>query len=145
MKKTRLNLIIDGLLLLLVSAMAGMGLLMKYVLVPGYLRWEIYGRNVELFFLGLDRHEWGKIHLIIGYIFLGLLLLHVFLHWRMIIETYRKMIPNRLARRVTAAVLIIIIIALFTFSFFVKPTVSDGGRGKGPNQHQIELPEYPGS
>jgi hypothetical protein len=48
MKKAKLNLVIDALLLLCMAAMAGIGLLMKYVLVPGFKRWEIYGRNVEL-------------------------------------------------------------------------------------------------
>ncbi len=50
MEKSKLNLIIDGLLLLCIAAIVGIGLLIKYVLVPEYLRWGIYGRNVEMFF-----------------------------------------------------------------------------------------------
>jgi len=52
MEKSKLNLVIDALLLLCLAAIAGIGLLIKYVLVPGYQRWEIYGRNVSLFLLG---------------------------------------------------------------------------------------------
>jgi hypothetical protein len=59
MKKSKLNLIIDALLLVCMAAITGIGLLMKNVLVPGYKRWDIYGRNVELYFWGLDRHQWG--------------------------------------------------------------------------------------
>ena len=51
MKKSKLNLILDVLLMLCFAAIVGIGLLMKYVLVPGYLRWEIYGRNVSLFLI----------------------------------------------------------------------------------------------
>ncbi|MHC4076764.1 MAG: DUF4405 domain-containing protein [Planctomycetota bacterium] len=62
MKRAKLNLIIDALLLLCLAGIAGIGFLIKYVLVPGYQRWEIYGRNVSLFLWGLDRHQWGTIH-----------------------------------------------------------------------------------
>ena len=56
MEKSKLNLIIDGLLLLCITVIVGIGFLIKYVLVPGYQRWQIYNRNVDLFFWGLDRH-----------------------------------------------------------------------------------------
>ena len=84
MKKSKLNLILDALLLLCIAAIGGIGFLMKYVIVPGYLRWEIYGRNVDLFFWGMGRHEWGTIHLVIGFVFLALLVLHIALHWGML-------------------------------------------------------------
>ena len=139
MKKSKLNLIIDGLLLLCIAAIVGIGLLIKYVLVPGYLRWEIYGRNVEMFLWGLDRHQWGTIHLVIGIVFLALLILHVVLHWSMIIGIYRKLIPNRFARWITALILIFMTIFLLAFSYFVKPEVYEQGRGKGRGwqQHNI--------
>ena len=98
MKRAKLNLIIDALLLLCLAAIAGIGLLIKYVLVPGHQRWEIYGRNVSLFLWGLDRHQWGTIHFIIGLVFLSLLVLHVVLHWSMVVGVYRRLIPNRFAR-----------------------------------------------
>ena len=94
MKKSKLNLIIDAILLLCMAAIAGIGLLMKNVLVPGYKRWDIYGRNVELYFWGLDCHQWGTIHFIIELVLLALLVLHIALHWSMILGIYRKLIPN---------------------------------------------------
>ena len=115
MKRAKLNLIIDVLLLLCLAAIVGIGLLMKFVLVPGYQRWEIYGRNVSLFFCGLDRHQWGTIHFIIGLVFLSLLLLHVVLHWSMIVGIYRRLIPNRFARWVIALILICITALFFSF------------------------------
>ncbi len=72
MTRSKLNLITDGLMLLCMAAIAGIALLIKFVLVPGYQRWEIYGRNVELYFWGLDRHQWGTIHLLFGLVFIAL-------------------------------------------------------------------------
>ncbi len=135
-KKAELNLIIDGLLLLCIAASVGIGLLIKYVLVPGYLRWEIYGRNVEMFFWGLDRHQWGTIHLVIGIVFLALLILHVVLHWSIMISIYRKLIPNRFTRWITALILIIMTVALFAFSYFVNPEINEHGREKEHGRQQ---------
>ena len=139
MEKSKLNLIIDGLLLLCIAAIVGIGLLIKYVLVAGYLRWEIYGRNVEMFFWGLDRHQWGTIHLVIGIIFLALLILHIVLHWSVIICIYSKLMPNRFARWITALILIIMTIFLLAFSYFVKPEVYEQGRGKGQGWQQYDI------
>ena len=134
MKKSKLNLVIDALLLLCLAAIAGIGLLIKYVLVPGYQRWEIYGRNVSLFFWRLDRHQWGTIHFIIGLVFLALLVLHIVLHWQMIVGIYYKLIPNRFASWVIALILLVVTIILFAFPYFVKPEVIEQGRGKGRGQ-----------
>jgi len=134
MKRAKLNLIIDALLLLCLAAIAGIGLLIKYVLVPGYQLWEIYDRNVSLFFWEMDRHQWGTIHLIIGIVFIALLVLHVVLHWQMIVGIYRRLIPNRFARWITALILLVITIILFAFPYFVKPQVIEQGRGQGRGQ-----------
>ena len=141
-KKSELNLIIDGLLLLCIAAIAGIGLLIKYVLVPGYLRWESYGRNVEMFFWGLDRHKWGTIHLVIGIVFLALLMLHVALHWSMIIGIYRKLIPNRFARWIIALILILVTVVLFAFSYFVRPEINELTR-VGPKRRWQNLRATP--
>lgn len=143
MKKSKLNLVIDALLLLCIAAIAGIGLLMKYVLVPGYRRWEIYERNADLFFWGLDRHEWGTIHLVIGFVFLTLLILHVVLHWGIIVGIYRKLIPNGFVRYVVTVVLICLTILLLTFSFFAKPEVQERELGREPGRRQHGMPELP--
>ena len=131
MNKAKINLIVDSLLFLSIAAIVGIGLLMKYVLVPGYQRWEMYARNVDLLFRGLDRHDWGAVHYVIGLVFLALLVLHVVLHWGMIISISRKLIPNRLARRLLAVMLVTSAILLTAFSAFVKPEVQERGRGTG--------------
>jgi hypothetical protein len=64
--KPKLNLVIDAIMFIDLMAVAGLGFLMKYVLLPGYKINEVYGSGVELSFLGLDRHQWGPIHLILA-------------------------------------------------------------------------------
>lgn len=130
MRNAKLNLIIDALLLLCLASIAGIALLIKYVLVPGYQRWEIYGRNVGLFLWGMDRHQWGTIHFTIGVIFIALLVLHILLHWQMILGIYQKLVPNRIGRWVIAMILVVVTAFLFAFAYFVKPEVVEQGRGQ---------------
>jgi len=142
MKRTKLNLIIDALLLLCIAVIVGIGLLIKYVLVPGYQRWEIYERNVNLFLWGFDRHQWGTIHFIIGLVFITLLVLHIVLHWPMIVGIYRRLIPNRFARWIIALSLICVTILLLAFPYIVKPKIWEQGQGKGRGWQQYETPVY---
>ena len=34
---------------------------MKYVLIPGKETFAVYGRHVELYLWGMDRHDWGPL------------------------------------------------------------------------------------
>ena len=131
MIKAKINLIIDAFLFLAVAAIAGIGLLINYVLVPGVQRRVIYGRNVDLLFWGLNRHDWGAIHYVLGLVFLLLLVLHIVLHWGMIVGISRKLIPGRFARCLAAAILATLVILLTVFPAFVKPELREGGRGMG--------------
>ena len=103
--------------------------MMKFVLVPGYQRWEIYNRNVNLYFCGMDRNEWGAIHLTVTWIFFGLLILHIALHWGIIIGIYQKLIPNRFARYLIALVLICSTTLRLLFPVLVNPEIQEGGCG----------------
>ena len=118
---------------------------MQYVLVPGYQRWEIYNRNVDLYYWGMDRHEWGSIHFIIALVFLFLLIIHIALHWTMIINIYRKLIPNNLLRRVVAVIIILLVILLVTFPFFIKPQIQERGYGNIHVLQPLEPETYPDS
>jgi len=138
--KAKINLILDALLLLALGAMSGIGLLIKNVLVPGFRRWDIYGRNVELTFWGLGRHEWGMIHYAIGIGFAVLVVLHVVLHWPMVVAMGRKLIGHRLARRVAAVLLLAAAVALALLPILAKPEVHEPagrghGRGHGHGRH----------
>ena len=126
-EKSKINFTIDSLMLIIMMAIAGIGFLIKFILIPGKERWLIYGTNVELYWLGLDRHEWGTIHLWLGYILLSLLVLHIILHVKWIINTYARTIANSVLKNICALLFVILCLVLITFSFFTAPVVEDSG------------------
>jgi hypothetical protein len=121
--KGKVNLVLDALLFLALMAMVGIGLLMKYVLLPGREANAAYGRPVSLTLLGWDRHEWGSVHLVIGFVFLGLLGLHVALHWKTILCLLRRLVPQRAPRIVAASVFVLVGAVAASFALFVAPEV----------------------
>jgi len=135
MKKSKINFIIDSLMFLVMMTIGGIGLLMKYVLIPGREIWEKYGRRVDLNLLGLDRHEWGAVHFILGISLLALLVLHIYFHWNMIPGMFCKLIGGSKRRIIIAVVFIILSIFLIAFPLLVSPEVTEmGGRGKWHHQ-----------
>ena len=128
--KSKLNLVIDALMFLIIMAMAGLGFLMKYILIPGRERWVKYGRNVNLSLFGWDRHDWGDIHLDLGLIFLGLLVIHLILHWRQIVGLFQRFItPER--RTLVLIAFVVVALLLIYFPFLISPDISELGRGMG--------------
>jgi uncharacterized membrane protein len=121
---------------LCMSAIIGIGFLIKYTLVSGIERKQIYGQHVDLLFLNMNRHQWGTIHFILGLIFFGLLATHIFLHWKMITSAYQKLIETQKKKRVVALVFIIICTLLIILPFFVKPKLAPIKKG---NSSQVTL------
>lgn len=139
MDKSKVNLVIDALMFLCVMAMAGVGLLMKFVLLPGKETAAVYGRKVDLFLFGMEHHQWGTIHLIIAFVFLGLLTFHIILHWKMILSVYGRLLRSKVTRRIIATILVITGVFLAVFPLVVKPEVQEP-EGKG--RHQRESTGY---
>ena len=106
MRKPTLNFIINALMLFCMCAIIGIGFLIKYTLVSGQEQIIKYGNKVELSLFGMDRHEWGAIHLIVGYILIGLLLLHIILHWKVIISVYKRLLQKKPAIKFISIVFI---------------------------------------
>lgn len=131
MSKSKINFLIDSLMFLCMAAIAGIGLLMKLVLIPGEDRWIKYGKNIEIYILNMDRHQWGTVHLVIALVFLGLLLLHTILHWKLITGLFSKLINNKSTRKLIAIVFVFISVFLFLFAFFIKPEMGEIIRGQG--------------
>ena len=119
--KIKINFIVDLVMFAALMTMAGIGLLIKYVLIPGYKRNIIYGEDVELFYQGLDRHQWGTIHLTVSFIFLFLLILHITLHWKQIVSIYNRMIPKKNLRNVLATLFISITMLSGILPFMIQP------------------------
>ncbi len=143
--KAKLNFVINALMFICMTAIAGCGILMKFILIPGDERWVKYGKRVELSVLGMDRHEWGTIHLIIGFVLLGLLALHVILHWQVIVGVFQKLVENQKARRTIAPAFVVASLLLLIVPLAVKPDIQEMERGRsgqsGANNAAGE--EYP--
>lgn len=131
MNKSKLNFIIDIFMFICMTLIASIGFLIKFILIPGRESWEIYGKNVDLLLFGMDRHQWGTIHLYIAFILLALLVLHIFLHWKMIVGLYHKLITSPKIRKISFWIFMSVFIFLIVFPFAVNPKVVDRGLGKG--------------
>ncbi|MBN2166899.1 MAG: DUF4405 domain-containing protein [Marinilabiliaceae bacterium] len=123
--KTKLNLIIDIVMFINMMVVVGIGFFIKYVLVSGAERNLKYGRDVELYFWGFDRHQWGYIHLIAGFLLLFLLLLHIVFHWKMIVAFIRNYILNRFLRFVLIIVFVIVSVLFGVMPLMLKPEVRE--------------------
>lgn len=117
MKKSHSNLVIDAIMLFILMALIGIGLLTKYVLLTGQDKWDKFGDNLELTLFNLDRHDWNQIHFLLGISLFVLLVLHILLHWKMIICIYKSLIIKKTLRIILASTLFIISIALVIFPF----------------------------
>jgi len=135
-QKSKLNFIIDVLMFIVMMAIAGIGFLMKFVLVRGSQVWEIYGENLDLFLWGWDRHQWGTFHLILGYILIGLLILHIVFHWKQIGVMFKCIIAKKSFRIVLTIIFIILSLLFFLFAFIVDIDKITLKRGEG--RHRLE-------
>ncbi len=132
--KARINFFVDALMLLVGSLLAGTGFLMKYTLLPGFERAAMYGRNVDMFFLGFDRHQWGTLHLWLAFMLIALLVLHLVLHTSWIINMARTMIAGRTAQTIIISAFVLLCLIFMFFAVAVQPEVTDsldGGHGMG--------------
>ena len=134
MAKPKLNFIIDAAMFLCLMAMAGLGFLMKYTLPSGRDVWARYGSNLQLSWLGWDRHDWGDIHLYLAFTLLSLLVLHIILHWRQILGLFQRVVPDSRRRYRIALVFLLLSLLLIYFPFLITPDSKARGRGGGRSQ-----------
>lgn len=139
MNKSKVNFIIDVLMFIIMMAMAGQGFLLEYILVHGREVLGKYGLNADLYFFGLDRHGWGDIHLVLGFVLLGLLVLHIVLHWQMISVMYRRLITNSKSRKIITLLFIMINLLLIFFFLLFKPEFREFERGMGRGRNTLDL------
>lgn len=131
MRKSIINFSTNASMTLCMSAIIGIGFLIKYTLISGQERWDVYGRNVQLYWLGMDRHQWGMIHLILGFVLLGLLIVHIVFHWKIIENVYKKIIKEPLTKKVVALVFVILCLLMIVIPFFVQPEIENIKKGIG--------------
>jgi hypothetical protein len=128
--KPKLNFLIDALMFICMMAIAGLAFLMKFILIPGKERLAKYGRGVELLLLGMDRHSWGTIHLALGLVLLGLLVLHIILHWNPIVGLFQRLVDNQKARQIIAPAFVIVSLLFLIAPLAVKPEIQEIGKGR---------------
>ncbi|MCF8079292.1 MAG: DUF4405 domain-containing protein [Desulfobacterales bacterium] len=84
MKKNVLKYFINCLLFVHMCSIAALGLLLGFVIPKGG------ARGAQNLFLGLHRHEWGDIHLSLSLFFLVLLVVHILLGWKWVIQSTKN-------------------------------------------------------
>ena len=138
MKKAKLNLVIDVIMLIDMMALVGVGLLNRYVLLTGQEKWEKYGENLEFYLWGFDRHDWNYFHFILGLTLFGLLVLHIWFHWALILNIYKNLIKNKKTRVFAGLALAFVSLVLIIFPAFVQPETGEATSKGG--QYFREIP-----
>lgn len=111
-----INIIIDIILLLLLVTIGSTGFIMKYIMPSGHAVRHEGARSYASEVLGLGRHGWGDIHWVLSVLFLLFLVLHIALHWKMIVAIVKKILPNNAVRRT-----LWLVIAVITFALLICP------------------------
>ena len=81
MNRQKLNVLVDAVAFTAFAFLTTTGVLSRYVLPPGS------GRYATLW--GLNRHGWGDIHFWVAVVLLGVLTLHLALHWKWILYVFK--------------------------------------------------------
>lgn len=121
MPKSKISFAVDALMMLCVTAIAGLGFLYRHMAKGD----EALGSQFGLFWLGRGRHEWAELHFFLGIAFLVFLTLHLILHWSQIVALHRGLVSAKTARWVIAIAFALICLALIGFSLVAKPEVRD--------------------
>jgi hypothetical protein len=127
MNKSKLIFFIDALMFLVMTALAGLGLVIKYVLIPGREAWAKWGRQMEITWLGLDRHAWVGVLPYLVFLLLSLFILHVILDGRMMRARLTRLISQPVFRLGVAFVFLVVAMTLLALPLLVTPEVDEVG------------------
>ncbi|MPQ46842.1 DUF4405 domain-containing protein [Marinifilum sp. N1E240] len=139
MKRLNINFVIDLLLFLCLSLITGIGFLIKYVLLTGQETWAKYGDHVKLEFLGMDRHKWGYIHLILGFIMIVLIVLHVFYHWKLIKAMFEKVVGISRSKMFFAIAFILMCLFFILGPFMLTPNEKENKKMQEHYRHENRM------
>lgn len=128
MPKPKITLLVDELLVLSLVTLAGLGLLLHFVLPPA----AGAGGQVTLTWLGLDRHHWEMVYFL-GILFvLALAAAHFVMHWACYVKLYEEAVPNATLRNILAPLGAVAALLLLCLPLLVRPDVKEVGTVAGP-------------
>jgi hypothetical protein len=94
MARTTLNALLDALAALLFLAMVASGFIVQLVLPPGSGKtWALWS---------IERHDWARAHSIVGAALVVVVVVHVALHWKWVVEVLGRRLGRKLSTRSTA-------------------------------------------
>lgn len=122
MKRSLINLTVDMLAAVSLLLMVVTGYILRFPLPP------TTNRNYELW--GMSRHEWGTIHAWAGAGLIGVLLVHLILHWDWIFTMIRRRFTNTQAtpkqrQRIGLIVVVVFIVTAGLFAWVAETSVRD--------------------
>jgi hypothetical protein len=118
----RTNFWLDFLSAVVFAAMAGTGVLQRWVLRRG-------SNKVGLIWLGLGRHGWANVHFWLGILILALIILHLALHWSWVRACWSKFLGS--IRSPLTWVIMLALLALVVLPLVVPPQTGEPGDGTG--------------
>lgn len=128
MNKNAWKYLVDTLLFICIFGLALIGILMAFFLAEGPTI-----NDQSKYFLGLHRHQWGDIHLILSLAFIALTIIHLILAWNWVKAQSRRMFKDK-APLIISLTLVASILILFIFWAFMpknSPLYSNYGRRSG--------------
>lgn len=138
MARTTLNALLDALAALLFVAMVATGFIVQLVLPPGSGKtWALWS---------IERHDWARAHSIVGAALVVVVVVHVALHWKWVVEVLgkrlggRKLEPRRAALATSAVTLALAVgFAALTFATRARLEIA-GDQAAGPAASSAEPP-----
>ncbi|MCX6998235.1 MAG: DUF4405 domain-containing protein [Kiritimatiellaeota bacterium] len=124
-----MNFVIDALAFAGLVLLAATGLLMHFVLPPGSGRATLWN---------MTRHAWGEVHFILALVILGVLSLHLVVHWRWIVCVIKGRPDSKPGAgwRIGLALLALLaLIAAAAAPFFASKTPPWHHQGAGRDWH----------
>ena len=128
MKKSSLNSIIDIVSFIGFALLVATGLLLKYRLPPGSGAWRMIW--------DLDRHGWGDVHFVIALVFLGLLTVHLWLHWKWIVCQFKERGGDFSGKRLAIGVLAFVALVTLILAPLLSPIEKSEMPVRGSRHYQ---------
>jgi len=128
MNKNSWKYLINTLLFICIFGLAFIGVLMAFFMAEGPTV-----NDQGKYFLGLHRHQWGDIHLILSLAFIALTIIHLILAWNWVKAQSRRIFKDKAPMIIGLTVLVSILTIFIFWAFLPKnsPEYSNYGRRSG--------------